>query len=93
MKFEIDPKATEILATIEADPLVALAKYMFMAGVVLLFVLMLKRHKMSAPDALKALVGFKAVANRDWLFNLAHFSVIFIPLVLMAVGMSRQLSQ
>ncbi|KZX79231.1 hypothetical protein A3715_28460 [Oleiphilus sp. HI0009] len=93
MKFEIDPRATEILATIEADPLVVLAKYIFLAGAVMLFLLMLKRHKMSVLDSLKAIVGFKRVVNRDWLFNLAHFAVIFIPLVLMAVGMSRQLSQ
>lgn len=93
MKMVIDPKAMEMLAIIETDPLVVLGKYIFFAGVALLFLLMLKRHKMSAPDAFKAVVGLKRVANRDWLFNLAHITVILIPLVLMAAGMSRQLSQ
>ncbi|WP_394212641.1 hypothetical protein [Enterovibrio calviensis] len=82
-----DQSFVESLNAVWATPYGVAAKFIFMGGVLLLFVLMVTRQKMTILDALLAIVGFKPVQHRDKLFNVLHLSVIGIPLALFALAM------
>lgn len=87
MNMDIDQNITEKLNAIWLTPYGMSAKFIFIGGVVLMFLLMVKRHKMTIPHAALALVGFKPVLNRNIWFNLLHAFVIVVPLVLLTASL------
>ncbi|MEI8607863.1 hypothetical protein A1OS_18090 [Enterovibrio norvegicus] len=83
----VEQSVVESLNAVWATPYGVAAKYIFISGIVLQVVLMVTRYKMPLMDALLAVVGFKRMQNRDKWFNILHFSVIVIPLALLALAM------
>ena len=72
----------EMMRNIMSSPLGLTAKFIFLFGSLLLFVLMITRQKMSVKDSALAMIGFRPIAGRDWLINVVHISAIVVPLLL-----------
>lgn len=80
----------ETINAIMNNPYAIAGKWVFGLFVLILFAMAIKRHRMSIPDAMLAMVGIKRVQNRDALFNLIHVLAIVVPLTLFAIAMQSQ---
>ena len=73
---------TDIIHQIFNSTLGIAAQIYFCLGVIVLFILMLFRQKMTVTNSLLATVGLKPVLKRDFIFNLVHALVIVVTMVL-----------
>ncbi len=74
-----------------SDPLASTAVALFFIGVAGMFVMCVARQRMSVIDSALAMVGVTKVKGRDWVFNLVHFAVLAVPLVLLCAALVLEL--
>jgi len=81
----MDP--SELQQLLQTNPFAITAKYLFVFGILGLYLMCMFRQGMSYKNSALAIVGLKAVSGRDYVFNICHFGLIVVVLLLMLMAL------